>query len=113
MTSDYDDIAVNGCASVAKLAGSCSSTAVRMASSVPLLQALLNVLAGFLSLDTVTNAALALSVLTEEPVGQVNLATQCAGKDGVPVGKLLADKAAFPADGAESEYQVLCFRRYW
>jgi hypothetical protein len=113
VASPYDDVAVNGCASVAKLAASCSSTSLRMASSVALLQALVDVVSGFLSLDTVTNAALALAVLTEEPIGQTLLATQCTTKDGVPVAKVLADKAAFPADGVEAEYQVLCFRRYW
>jgi hypothetical protein len=111
VSSPYDDIAVNGCASVAKLASSCGATALRMASSVSLLQALLTVLLGDQSLDTLTNAALALSVLTGEPVGQSRL-VQCVLQGGVHPVTVLLEKCNMPAEEHDVEYRVLSLRQH-
>jgi hypothetical protein len=109
VTSQYDDVAVNGCSSVAKLAAANESTSLHLATSVPLLQSLVGVVAGDLSLDTLTNAALALAELTSQPAGQEALVTKC---DGPKVVGLLVDKCSIPVD-EEEDVDVVCFKRYW
>lgn len=109
VSSQYDDVAVNGCSSVAKLAAANESTCLHLATSVPLLQSLVGVVAGDLSLDTLTNAALALAELTSQPAGQEALASKC---DGPKVVDLLVSKCSIPVD-EEEDVDVVCFKRYW
>lgn len=105
--SVYDDVAVNGCSSTAKLATANESTRVYMARHVPLVQALVTVLCGTLSTDTRSNAALSLSVLVDAP-GAVLTLVGCLVRGGVPVVRLLADICRTD-DGVETA----CLRRYW
>lgn len=82
----YDDVAVNGCASVAKLAAASERTRLSMAESRELVVALKDVVfgdTGNLTMDTRTNAALALSELLVLPVGQLNF-LECSGEPGEP-----------------------------
>ena len=112
VSSCYDDVAVNGCASVAKLAAGSESTKFNMANHRDLVSALFNVVVGDLSLDTITNAALALADLTSEPVGQATLVS-IGSKHGESPLTLLAEKARFPAHSDDRLYEVLSFRRFW
>lgn len=65
VATPYDDVCINGCASVAKLCSTNVSTKNNLATSRALVEALIQVVFGFYSLDTRTLAAMALSVLTE------------------------------------------------
>ncbi len=108
--SEFDDVAVNGCSSVAKLATASEATALHLAQSPLLLQALVDVVAaGLLSMDTLTNAALALSELSTQPLGQGVLAAKCGGAALVA---MLASKASILASDDE-DVDVACFKRYW
>lgn len=107
--SEFDDVAVNGCSSVAKLATASEATALHLAQSPLLLQALVDVVAaGLLSMDTLTNAALALSELSTQPLGQGVLAAKCGGAALVA---MLASKASILASDDE-DVDVACFKRY-
>ena len=65
VTTSYDDVCINGCASVAKLCSTNVYTKNNLATSQALIEALIQVVFGSYSLDTRTLAAMALSVLTE------------------------------------------------
>ncbi len=115
VTSMYDDVAVNGCASVAKLAAASSKTRENMAASSALVIALLNVVTGMsgqLSVDTRTNAALALAELVDEPVGQRNLLEGDAGSVGLASLLTLCKPTVAQTLGVQ-DYEALCFRTYW
>ena len=154
VSSMYDDVSVNGCASVAKLAEASRKTLHSMAGCSALVDSLLNVLAerrGPLStedsrlpfgtgvdadtalpealyapsysLDTRTNAALALALLTRVPQGQQNvLAYTCSG--GVAGGALhelcryalqpiKVGSDAHASHAATREYEVAYLQAYW
>ena len=112
VTSGFDDVAVNGCASVARLAIGSDTTRYQLAAHAGLVGALLLVVVGDLSVDTVTTAAVALAELTSEPVGQTNL-TLCGNKASACPLALLAERATVPAESDTTGYQLLCLRRYW
>ena len=71
--SVYDDVAVNGCASVAKLAAASDNTRESMADSADLIRTLIQVVVnvnGCASVDTRSNAALALAELVLDGPGR-------------------------------------------
>ena len=129
VSSPYDDVAVNGCASVAKLAAASERTRFSMAQSRELISALQAVAlgdTGNLSTDTRTNAALALSELLVLPVGQLNFlecvgvgvcgaSTAAAGSPGCAASVLtrLADATAVCPSSAVAEFELVYFRHYW
>ena len=117
VASPYDDVALKGCASVAKLAAASRTTRVNIAAANSLLGALLNVIAGNLSIETRTAAAAALAELTQEETAQRYLAA-LAG-DVATVAAILSlfevcnpTATAAAAIGAE-EYEILCLQTYW
>jgi hypothetical protein len=65
VATPYDDVCINGCATVAKLCSTNVSTKDNLATSQALIEVLIQVVFGSYSLDTRTLAAMALSVLTE------------------------------------------------
>jgi hypothetical protein len=65
VTTPYDDVCINGCASIAKLASANISTKNNLGASRAIIEALLRVVFGSYSLDTQTLAAMSLSVLTD------------------------------------------------
>ena len=118
VSSPYDDIAVNGCASVAKLAAASDRTRRTMAESRDLVEALLQVIIGRqfgvascrFSLDTLTNAALALSELTIESAGQANLLAAAESNKGCAKMLAFCNAAEIHAD---EEHTVKFLRAYW
>ena len=112
VSSRFDDVAVNGCASVAKLAAASNKTRYNMAASSFLVSALLHAVIGDtpLSLDTRTNAAVALSELTVESGGQVNLLAAAVDDEGKFL-KLLA--LGRVAESHETETATMFLRAYW
>ena len=114
----YDDVAVNGSASVAKLAAASHRTRFNMASSRDLVLALLNVTLGTdgpLSVDTRSNAALALSVLMQEPTGQRNLLSVAKIADDDSRLRVLLSlcKSTVAQTLGCLEHESLCLRMYW
>jgi len=105
--SCFDDVAVNGCSAVAKLAAASELTCRNMARHAGLVQALFDVVMGELSVETMTNAALALHTIVNEVEGQQTLLLTKPGALAQ-----LAATAQFPALSPEAEYEVLALRRY-
>ena len=105
----YDDVAVDACATVAKLAATYASSRLSLAASIPIMTALLDVVDGNLSLSTATNAALSLSELTTVPAGQLAF-TSC---DPTSLRRLLTQCEVRVVEESDGDFHLMCFRRYW
>ena len=129
VASQYDDVAVNGCASVAKLAAASERTRFSMAQSRELISALEAVAFGDaykMSMDTRTNAVLALSELLVFSVGHSNF-LQCVGSVQATVSTAptaghkcglarLAQAVELSLSSepyAEADFELAYFRHYW
>jgi hypothetical protein len=75
VTSHYGDVSVSGCASVGKLAAASERTRLSMARSRELVAALLAATCSDQSLDTRSNAAMALLELLYAPTGEHNVSS--------------------------------------
>ena len=119
--SPYDDVAVNGCASVAKLVAASDRTRRNMASSAALVQTLLHVVctdgdatitAPSMSIDTRSNAALALAELMQDDlkVGAGHLLNaMVAFPSALPALALLCSSGPRGASAVPA-YMCLCLR---
>ena len=123
--STYDDVAVNGCASVAKLAAASTRTRESMAGSPELVQTLLQVVSGVrvragatddeetlcmrLSVDTRSNAALALAELALDPSGHGVNNVMAAFTVSPACLQAIASICTKGVDGTPG-YAVLCLR---
>lgn len=138
VSSMYDDVSVNGCASVARLASASSITRASMAACLELVACLLNVVLGIpadawsgpgvvanlenaaapwdpqYSFDTRTNAAMALSVLTEVTAGQHSVLA-CRAGTGHALLELcrLAVSAVREGAPAVAEFEIAYLQAYW
>jgi hypothetical protein len=111
VSSRYDKVAADGCFAVAQLSTAYNSSRVSLAKSSAIMQALLDVVDGKLSFNTLTTAALALRELTTMPEGQVTFVT--CKPDGL---RCLMRKCALlhtHAPQTETDYELMFFRRYW
>lgn len=99
LSSPYEDVAINGCTALVKVIAS-SSSMTRFC-SVDLMAALLGVLTGNFSIDTKSNAALALSLLSSEREAIENL--QSAGALTCMLDILEAEK---------NHYSTMFLKRY-
>ena len=124
VSSMYDDVSVNGCSTVTKLATASAITCRNMASCEELVTSLLNVLLGvktasvtdtatacdpLYSFDTRTNAALAIATLTEERNGQTHVLAARSG--GAVLQLCYLAKAKAPAE--VQEFEVAYLQAYW
>lgn len=106
--SRYDDVAVNGCSSVAKLAAASSRTQLNFARSRLVVDvfAVAAALFGLLSMDTRSNAALAMSVLMQCPDALHVFVTTNAVSN--PDNDVDADAATvFTVDEAKTRLRIL------
>jgi len=108
--SRYDDVAVNGCASVAKLAAASDFTKRAMACHKLLMETLVNVIGGDQSMDTKTNAMMALSQLVEEVEGQ-RVLVSCNYRERSAV-DWIAYVLTIDAEENEDQFEQWCLQRY-
>lgn len=122
--SMYDDVAVNGCASVAKLAAASSRTCDSMAGSPALVRILFQVLCGvavdedghenkreYMSVDTRSNAAVALAEIVANSTGRDGVKNACDVLATSPLSlQTLGDLCMAAIDGIDA-YACVCLQK--
>ena len=113
VATPYDDVCVNGCASVAKLCNANPITNNRLAKSQELIKGLIHAVFGPYSLDTRTLAAMALSVLTLSE----NFVLEAVSKENFSQLETMVDKDILALHLSVESYEVKphevhCFSYY-
>lgn len=114
LTSEIDTVVGNACASViGNLSGRVDDVQLAMYRHPLLIDALVNVALGSLSIETVTRAAMALSMMAKEADAVVLIARAKLVVPGGTPFQLMADRCGATAGPREEAFEVTCFRRYW